>query len=763
MQQVKRPLVHIVFYWTLGLIGGSLYVKSIQGWPLFCITVGCIMLGTYYYFGKKQLGVCCISLLIGMLLLVNHPTTREMGKFQESHQVNLKGTVQEIQEMEYGQTIVLKNVVLMPKNQALCSKVQVNLKGSLSQSIYIGERLQIEGKVTAFPTAMNPSDFDYGQYLKGKNVVGVIKGTAEPLGGHKSWLISIKEMLIEDLQTIFKAADEGIMQAALLGDDEALIEETRALYSAAGIGHILCVSGFHVALVVSFLLGFCSLIGLSYNKRYIVSIIGVWLYAILTGLSTSTVRASIMAMLIMVARIIWAEEDFWTSIALSMLLILIWRPYSLFNMGFQLSFAAVGAIGISQIYLKKWLVEVKGIKKKLLQMTIPWLIITLITSPIIAFHYYEIPFLSGILNLCILPLFSGLIILGWLALGIYLISGMCIWPLVKGMVVLLQGIEGLCKVMITVPFGTICTGKPTMAILISYYGILVLLGLRVYGIQIKKQVILAVGSSLILGGVISCFAMPCLQIAYLYVGQGDGIVVITPHKQVAVIDGGPFGKGKVVAQYIKYKGKQAVDAIIISHSDSDHIGGMIDLIESNLKIKHAFISEMDTSENLEVFMAACHKKQIPVHKLVAGDKFLLDDINFNVLAPKINQGDLNNNSLVFLVKYKQFKALFTGDKEKESETGIYNGIAPISVLKISHHGSKTGTDENLLLKLRPQYAMISCGINNLYKHPHKEVLTSLNNCHIPYSRTDLQGAAWITSDGEKMNLYTQKQQKREEE
>ncbi|WP_083461399.1 DNA internalization-related competence protein ComEC/Rec2 [Cellulosilyticum ruminicola] len=541
------------------------------------------------------------------------------------------------------------------------------------------------------------------------------------------------------------------------------MEETRSLYSTVGIGHILCVSGFHVALVISFLLGSCSFIGLSYNKRYIVSMVGIWLYAVLTGLSTSTVRVSVMASLIMVARMIWAEEDFWTSIALSACIILIWRPYSLFNMGFQLSFAAVIAIGMSQIYLKKWLQEVKGIKKKLLTIIMPCLIITLITSPIIAFHYYEIPFLSSILNLCILPLFSGIIILGWCILGIYVVSGICIWPLIKGIIVLLQSIEVLCKIIVTVPYGTICTGKPTIGLLISYYGILLLIGLSIYGVQIKKKIGLAVGSSLILGGIISCFTMPCLQIAYLYVGQGDGSVITTPHKKVVVIDGGPIGKGKVIDQYIKYKGKRTIDAMVISHSDSDHIGGMLELVQSNLKIKHVFISRMDASENLDNFMAACKKKQIPIHQLTAGDSFLLDHVNFDMLAPKTKQNDLNNNSLVCLVKYKKFKALFTGDKEKDSEINVYKGIAPISILKVSHHGSKTGTDDKLLLKLRPQYAMISCGINNLYKHPHKEVLTSLKNCHIPYSRTDLQGATWITSDGEKMNLYTQKQQKREEE
>lgn len=763
MQSVKRPLVYSVFYWTLGLIGGSLYVKTIQGWPLFCILLGSSIGYAYWHFGKRSLAIGCISFLIGVLLLMAHPTTREAGQFQEDYAVVLKGTVQEIQKLDYGEGIVLKDVVLMPQNARLYSKLQVYLKGSLSQKVYIGERLKIEGKVQAFPSAMNPSDFDYGQYLKGKNVVAVIKGKAEGLGGNKPYLATLKEALKNALQTIFKGEDAGIMQAALLGDNDALIDGTQVLYSKTGIGHILCVSGFHVGLIVSFLLGLCSLVRLSYNKRYIMSIIGVWGYAMLTGMATSTVRASIMATLVMVARIIWAEEDFWTSITLSMLLILIWRPYSLWTMGFQLSFAAVAAIGVSQIYLKRWGSEVRGLKKKLLQIIIPWLVITLLTSPIIAFHYYEVPFLSSVLNLFILPLFSGLIILGWLVLAIYLVSGLCVLPIVRGISILLQIVTWLCKVVLTMPLGTLCIGRPTVFMLIGYYGILILIGLRVYGIKLPQKVTILASLGIFLGGVINCVTVGNLQIAYLYVGQGDSAVITTPKQQIVIIDGGPFGKGKTIENYIKYKGKRSVEGIIVSHSDSDHIGGMIELVKSNLKIKHAFISKMDSSENLETFIAVCHAKNIPIHRLTAKDTFILDQVNFNMLAPQTKQGDLNNNSLVCLVSYKKFKGLFTGDKEKESEISVYNKIAPISILKVSHHGSKTGTDAKLLLKLRPQYAMISCGINNVYRHPHNEVLMSLEQCHIPYGRTDLQGAIWITSDGEKMNLYTQKQQKREEE
>lgn len=760
MKQIKRPFNFFVFYWTLGLIGGTLYVKAIQGWPLFCTLIGGVLIGTAYYGGQKQLRLFLISFLIGMMMLILHPTTRNVGQLEENSRITLKGTVQEIQSTDYGQNLVLKHITMGAAETSLYGKLQV----SLSQDVYVGEKLQITGKVAAFPSPMNPSDFNYGQYLKGKNIVGVIKGQqGVRLGGHPNLVVCIRDYLSGALENIFKGNDEGIIQAALLGDDSQLVDETQALYSATGIGHILCVSGFHVALIVSFLLSFVAYIGLPYRGRYIFVISGIWFYALLTGMENSTVRASIMATVIMVARIIWEEEDFWISMALSILIILIWRPYSLFSMGFQLSFAAVGAIGISQCYLQKWGKEIKGLRKKLLQTVLPWLMITFITSPIIAFHYYEIPFLSSVLNLLVLPIFSLLIILGWLVLGAYLMGLNIIWPLVKGITILLQGIKFLCHIATVIPLGTICTGKPTVIMLMVYYGALVLMGLKLYGIKLSKKIYGFSTISLGIGLSIIGFGPKLLQITYLYVGQGDGTVITTPHQQVVVIDGGPFGKGKVMTRYIKYKGKREVAALMVSHSDSDHIGGIIEMIESNLKIQRVLISKADASENLDALIAACHQKNIPILELGATEGFKLDGVDFSILAPKAVQSDLNNNSLVCLATYKNFKALFTGDKEKESETSIYNGIGPISILKVSHHGSRTGTEEKLLLKLQPQYAMISCGINNRYNHPHEEVLTALATCEVPYKRTDLQGAIWVNSDGEKMALYTQIQSEREEE
>ena len=725
---IKRPLVFCITVGLVGLIGGTLYIEHIQGLPIFFILVFICSLICGYYFGKKGLMIFVISCFMGIICFCFHPTVREARLFEDGQVVHLEGIVADVNQNEYSQNLVLKTVRL--ETQKIKSRVQVVV--DLQTTYDLGDKITLTGKVETFPIKMNPSDFNYGYYLKAQNIVAVVK-----------------------TQSIYQGADEGVMEAALIGNGEALDDEVQELYSAVGIGHVLCVSGFHVGLVVSFLLSTTTF--LSYTKRYIVSTVGIWVYCILTGMAASTVRAGIMATLIMGARILWEEEDFWTSIAISGLINLAWRPYQIFSIGFQLSYMAVISIGISQIYLKKYH-YFKGWKRTIISTIIPWFLITLTTSPIIAYHYFEIPFLGSVLNLFILPLFSLLIILGWMTLGLCLVGVPTIVPFIKGITTLLGGIHLLCQAMLQLPLGTLCVGRPSWITLIVYYVLLGVIGLKFYGKPFHRSVKIGIYI-----GVISylsiCFLIPQdFKLTCLYVGQGDGSVLETPHRQFVVIDGGNFGKGKTVMNYIKSRGKKEIAALVVSHGDSDHVGGIIEILESDFKVARVIVSSVECSEHMTQVSQLCSQKHIPLLRLEGGDQFVIDKTRFEVLAPFTDQGDLNNNSLVCLVSYGRFKALFTGDKEKESESFIYNHLSSIDFLKVSHHGSKTGTEEKLLLKLKPQYAMISCGTRNRYGHPHKEVLEALEMCHVPYGRTDLQGAIWVCTNGKSMTLYTQREE-----
>ena len=300
-----------------------------------------------------------------------------------------------------------------------------------------------------------------------------------------------------------------------------------------------------------------------------------------------------------------------------------------------------------------------------------------------------------------------------------------------------------------VPLATLCTGRPSMIMFILYGGIVILIGAVLFEYIKKNMFIKGVALLGCCYQLITFFDISPLKVTLLYVGQGDSTVIETPKNQMLVIDGGNFGKGQVIEKYIKYRGKRYVEALFVSHSDADHIGGLIELLSSNIEVNKVFISATDHSELLQKFLSICQDKEIPVYRMSKQDTLVIEGVSITCLAPiaQMEYGDSNNNSLVCELKYGKFSALFTGDKEKISDTMIYDEIGPISLLKVSHHGSRTGTSKELLLKLDPIYAMISCGRKNLYGHPHEEVMELLEEADTKISRTDINGAICYETDG----------------
>lgn len=690
------------------------------------------------------------ALSIGVFLYA--PIHQESKWIQFNKVYELEGCVTKVRETEKYQWVVMKSVQYQEANGPIKHRLKSNLQIRMNKGTTITPNDVLTVKVERLidEPKMNPSDFDYLKYLKSQNIVATFKVIEYVhLDQRDTWNESLSLFLNTQLEKLYTKEKVGIMQAALLGEDAQLNTQTKDLYNASGIGHVLCISGFHVGVIASLLMFVLSLVPIPYNLRYYLIIGGIWGYAIMSGNSPSTIRASIMASILYLGRCLWEEEDGLTSLSLAALCILFFSPYQLFQAGFELSFIAVGAIFLclSIIEQKERIMESGYSKwKKTLLM---WLGIQLFTWPILSYHFFEIPFLVSLLNLIVIPIFSWIIIGGWLSLLLNIMNLPIAELVAKGIEKILEGIEWIVQQLIELPLATLCTGRPSVIIYFLYGGFLILLGSVAFDYLKRKHfwigtLLLGCGYSLL------NFVNPStLKITLLYVGQGDSTVIETPNRQILVIDGGNIGKGQVVEQYIKYRGKREVEALLISHSDADHIGGFFELIESNIRIHKVFISQADDSELLRNFLDLCEIKKIPIYELGQSDTLRLGDIKLTCLAPtdQVSSSDANNNSLVCQLNYGVFSALFTGDKEKTSDTKIYESIGPISLLKVSHHGSRTGTSKELLLKLRPMYAMISCGRKNMYGHPHQEVIQLLEESNVKTSRTDINGAICYETNG----------------
>ncbi len=242
---------------------------------------------------------------------------------------------------------------------------------------------------------------------------------------------------------------------------------------------------------------------------------------------------------------------------------------------------------------------------------------------------------------------------------------------------------------------------------------------------------------------------------FVDVGQGDCTFIITPQNKKILIDGGgsltdDFDVGKkTLIPYLLDRGCNLLDYVIISHLDTDHVGGIITVLEE-LKVGNVIISkQFEDSENYHKFLDIVKEKNIKVNVVEAGTRINIEEnLYFDVLWPNskqvISKNSINNNALVCKLIYKNFTMLFTGDIEKESENILisqYSNTDKLrsNVLKVAHHGSKTSSTQNFLDLVKPKIALIGVGENNNFGHPNQEVIKRLKNCGTKIFRTDKNG------------------------
>lgn len=245
-----------------------------------------------------------------------------------------------------------------------------------------------------------------------------------------------------------------------------------------------------------------------------------------------------------------------------------------------------------------------------------------------------------------------------------------------------------------------------------------------------------------------------LKIDFLDVGQGD-CTLLTCGGQTLLIDAGNNRWGEEVCSYLESKGITELDYVIGTHPDADHIGGMDDVLE-NFECGELLMpeSEKDTVTYDEVVEAADEKGEEILHP-DAGDTFSLGEAEVTVLGPERDDYEnSNDSSIVVRVVHGSCSFLLAGDVEEEAEEDMMNSgeILQSDVYKVSHHGSRTGTTEEFLEKVDPEYAVISCGEGNSYGHPHAAVLNMLRSAGVRIFRTDDQGTITAKSDGKEITF-----------
>lgn len=246
-----------------------------------------------------------------------------------------------------------------------------------------------------------------------------------------------------------------------------------------------------------------------------------------------------------------------------------------------------------------------------------------------------------------------------------------------------------------------------------------------------------------------------IKVRFIDVGQADSILIET-NNQKMLIDAGNTEDGEKLVSYFKGLGINEFNYVIGTHAHEDHIGGMSDII-NNFKVDRFLMPDViTTTKTFEDTLDALNSKSIKFETPSIGDTYNMDDAIIKVLYVGTDEDNLNNDSIVLKMNYKNVKFLFMGDATTSVEKEIMNDDLKADILKVGHHGSNTSTSSDFLKKVKPSYAIISVGLNNTYNLPSSKIVERLKKQNISVYRTDESGTINVTSDGDNINIETVK-------
>ncbi len=671
----------------------------------------------------------------------------------------------------------------------------------------LGSTVTVTGELQEFMSASNPGEFDSKEYYRILKLDFKLKDArlirkSETYDRFHEQCYKIRTFCAGILGDCFDEEDAGVMKAVLLGDKSSLSEELKELYKRNGIMHIMAISGLHISFLGMGIYRILRRLRLPAAAAGVLSVAVIWSYGNMTGMSVSANRAVLMFGIKLLAEMIGRTYDMLTALSLSAALLLAEQPLYVRHSGFLLSFGAIVGIGIVLPFLeevfwcemrcKSWEEGKKkaGIYKKRILLVrerlqkgiLSGAAIFLVTFPIQIYYYYQYSVYSVFLNLFIVPLMTFVMISGLLTVFLGTVKILFSFTAAG----FLQGIASAAGHMIlkfytfscegaeTLPGAVWITGRPEALRIAFYYGILcaALLSGR-FGIQSlgKKGIRILYVMILILGtGLLGARTERGLEITFLDVGQGDCIYIRTDSGSRYLIDGGSTGKSQVgkyqITPFLKSKGAGSLEMVFVSHGDKDHYSGIGELLENTAADRIRIRCLVLPQEGCEMLEQLAQKQGIRVVHMQAGDKITSGMIRMACLNPVKETGDTedkNGQSQVLYLTYKEFSALFTGDITGENEKKMQERLEeirenrPLTVLKVSHHGSKYSTDEAFLRKTAPAFSVISSGKKNSYGHPHKELTDRLEDCGTRIFRTAEGGAVTIWTDGKRVEVQSFRQ------
>ncbi|HOV28270.1 MAG TPA: DNA internalization-related competence protein ComEC/Rec2, partial [Pseudobacteroides sp.] len=581
--------------------------------------------------------------------------------------------------------------------------------------------------------------------------------------------ISLRKRITNTVKMCLPKEQAALLSGMLIGYTEDMSDEVANAFSDAGLSHLTAVSGMNIAFIVFPLVFLFKKMHLSQKISNIITIGILILFLFITGFSPSVARAVIMAVIILVGQLLKRETEIFTSISFALILLLIYNPYTLFDIGFQLSFAATLSLVLFYKYIKSKL-DFKFLPSLVSDVLAATISAQLGVVLISAMYFNKISIISLISNLLVVPLVEVLTILG---IVMVLVGQIAIIPAeFLGLVcnTFLSFILYVAKISSQIPFAVVKIATPSIPFLMIYYiAILYFFWIRpTFEIKLKPKYY-ALALSLILIIFSSMYFLPKdMRLVFIDVGQGDSQLVVTSSGKAMLIDGGGFASmtdltrnmgDYTVVPFLYDYGITKLDLVVSTHGDDDHLQGLLTVFKE-IKVDNLIIPYNMDLEPYRSLLELAGKQNTATRACKAGDIIKLDnDTNIKVLNPiegiKYNKSPENNGAIVFKLNYKDVNILFTGDIEKEAEKILLDNNADLKadILKVSHHGSKTSTTEEFLNATDPKIAVISVGKNNNFGHPAESVIERLQNKSVKILRTDIHGTILMKTNGSDIKVW----------
>jgi competence protein ComEC len=644
-------------------------------------------------------------------------------------------------------TVAMKKIVIGGNDCPISGKIFAEPRQGKINLRY-GDLISYQGKIEPFNFPRNPNLFDLNTYYHRRGILGKIKFSRNKINiiaRNKGNLIAqhlifpLRRYFFKVINHYLKGPQRALLAGMLLGEKQDLPKSVRTAFADTGLAHILAVSGLHVGILVGICILLFSVVGLSRGRWYVLIILGIiiFLYVGITGFRPSAIRAGLMAFLASFGFYLERRHEALNGVFVAGIIILLFSPFALFEIGFQLSFAAAIAIIFFyekiNILLSKITLSVPARKYIFTPLAVS-IAAQIGVSPFLVYYFFKLPIINIFANLLIVPLVGFAIPLAFIVIFFNLFLPFLAQIFAETLWLFLSGILFITEKLGNFSFASIDLPRPSVILIIIFYTLIFML-FYLNRPVVRKVFILILLISLNIFAWQPVFSQNQLRVTCLDIYYGDATLVELPNGQNMLVNTGNR-KNEILPQFLKSKGIKTIDLLVITNTHPDFYQG-VELLKKDFQISKAIIPN-DPYSNLNNYLPEDKTIKLSFSEIIKINGL---GVNLTVTTPQDKRHF--PKSLEIKCEYDNFSMLFAGNLNDLSTP--VESIPEITVLKPSYY--KYTNWDRVLSSVKAKYTIISerWGVPKWLKGLADNYNTKIYNL-----RTD--GALTITVDNGKVKL-----------